>query len=117
MINVNYTEEKNIDNNSLLNIYNDADWSVYTKDLNNLKNAITNSLFVLTARVDGELAGLLRVVGDGLTIIYIQDILVLKKYKRQNIGTSLINQTLEKYINVRQKVLLTDDTKDRKSTV
>ena len=112
MINVNYTEEKNIDNNSLLNIYNDADWSVYTKDLNNLKNAITNSLFVLTARVDGELAGLLRVVGDGLTIIYIQDILVLKKYKRQNIGTSLINQTLEKYINVRQKVLLTDDTKE-----
>jgi len=38
--------------------------------------------------------------------------LVLKKYKRQNIGTSLINQTLEKYINVRQKVLLTDDTKE-----
>ena len=42
-----------------------------------LKNAINNSLKVLTAWDDEKLVGLIRVIGDGYTIIYIQDILIL----------------------------------------
>jgi GNAT superfamily N-acetyltransferase len=69
--------------------------------------AIKSSLDVFTAW-DGE--GLIRVVGDGQTIVYIQDILVLQGYKRQGIGTALLRQALETYPHVRQKVLLTDDS-------
>jgi ribosomal protein S18 acetylase RimI-like enzyme len=51
-------------------------------------------------------------VGDGLTIIYIQDILVLKAYKRKGIGKKLMNRVLERFVSVRQKVLLTDDNEE-----
>ena len=112
MLNITYTEEKEFNDSSLENLYNDADWTTYTNNLTELRNAIHNSLFVLTAKADNKLIGLIRVVGDGVTIIYIQDILVLQKYKRNKIGSNLIKKVIEKFENVRQKVLLTDDTKE-----
>ena len=52
----------------------------------------------------------MRIIGDGITIIYIQDIVILKSYKRKGIGTYLINSVGKEFESVRQKVLLTDDT-------
>ncbi len=49
---------------------------------------------------------------DGLTIIYIQDILVLKSYQRNKIGTQFIQQIQKTYNHVRQKVLLADERPD-----
>jgi ribosomal protein S18 acetylase RimI-like enzyme len=66
----------------------------------------------ISAWDDEKLVGLIRVVGDGQTIIYIQDILVLNEYKRNGIGTNLLNQILDKYKRVRQKVLLTNDSEE-----
>lgn len=107
-----YKEEKQIDQVSLLNLYNDAGWTAYTDNPEQLEKAIRNSLYTLTARKDNKLVGLVRIVGDGVTILYIQDILVLKNYKRKKIGTSLINIVLEKFKNIRQKVLLTEDNSE-----
>lgn len=55
------------------------------------------------------LVGLIRVVGDGYSIVYIQDILVLQEYQNNGIGKKLIEIVLNKYKDVRQKVLLTDN--------
>lgn len=107
---ISYKEEKRIDRDSLLNLYNDAGWSSYTNDIERLESGITNSLYVLTARYEDKLIGLLRIVGDGSTIVYIQDILVLSNYRRLKIGSRLVEISLEKFKDVRQKVLLTDDT-------
>jgi ribosomal protein S18 acetylase RimI-like enzyme len=74
--------------------------------------AIESSLLVVSAWDNDKLVGLVRVVGDGLTIIYIQDILILDKYKRRGIGTKLLNYVLDEYKYVRQKVLLTDDSEE-----
>lgn len=60
----------------------------------------------------GELVGLVRIIGDGLTIIYVQDILVLNTYQNQGIATELMKQILNKYSHVRQKVLLTEEAPD-----
>ena len=49
-------------------------------------------------------------VRDGATILFIQDIIVLPKYQRMGIGTSLINFVMKKYCDVYQIELLTDDT-------
>ena len=103
-----YKEEKNISTDELLALYNDAGWKAYTSHPEILTAAVNNSLFVLTAWDDGKLVGLLRAVGDGLTIIYIQDILVLKSHQRKGIGSALLKITLDKYTSVRQIVLLTD---------
>lgn len=95
---------------SILNLYNDVSWSAYTSNLEQLKNAIKNSLTVWTAWEDDLLIALARVVGDGYTIIYIQDILVLEAYQRRGIGSKLLEMILKKYKDVRQIILLTDDS-------
>ena len=96
-------------------LYSDAGWSAYTSDKDTLEKAINNSLFVLTAWSGEQLIGLLRAVGDGLTIVYVQDILVLQSYRRQSIGRQLLMQLLEKYSTVRQIVLMTDNTNETTS--
>ena len=109
MSDITFIETTEVDRSLLLELYNDAGWSAYTKDINKLENAIKASLYVRIAIKDEKLIGLIRVIGDGLTIIYIQDILVLEKFRRMKIGTMLITKTLQKFKDVRQKVLLTDD--------
>lgn len=103
---------KNINEKQLERLYNDAEWYAYTQDLDVLQNAINQSLEVISAWDGEELVGLIRIVGDGLTIIYIQDILVLKAYQNQGIATRLMQQILKNYKHVRQKVLLTEEASD-----
>ena len=55
------------------------------------------------------LIGLARVVSDGATICYLQDVLVNPSHQGHGVGRALVQATLEPYANVRQKVLLTDD--------
>ncbi len=107
------TLKSNIANiNDLENLYNDVGWIRYTNDLDKLEMAFRNSLKVITAWDDEKLVGTIRIVGDGLTIIYIQDILVLTKYHRKGIGKMLVNSILEEYKDVRQIVLMTDNEPD-----
>lgn len=105
------SHEKNIDSEKLMNLYQNVGWSAYTEDLDLLKNAIIKSLDVITAWDDDELVGLIRTIGDGLTILYIQDILVLKEHQKKGIGSILLKEVLDKYKHVRQKVLLTEEAK------
>jgi GNAT superfamily N-acetyltransferase len=93
-------------------LYDDVNWSSYTSDLPRLMEAIKCSLKVIAAWDNGKLVGLIRVVGDGKTIIYIQDILVLRAYHNKGIGSQLLKILLSKYKDVRQKVLLTNDAAD-----
>ena len=67
---------------------------------------------MLTAWDNPKLVGLIRIVGDSHTIIYIQDILVLKEYQGQGIGSKLLRLILEKYKSIHQIVLMTDNTKE-----
>lgn len=95
---------------SVLNLYNDVSWSAYTSNPVQLENALNNSLKVWTAWEDDLLVGLARVVGDGYTIIYIQDILVLEAYQARGLGSQLLTTIFEEYQDVRQIILLTDAT-------
>ena len=105
-----YIADKNIAMEQLINLYTSVGWSSYTQNPRQLQKAVANSLFAIGAYDQNQLVGLIRVVGDGLTIIYIQDLLVNPVYQRRGIGTKLINSVLKKYDSVRQKVLLTENT-------
>lgn len=109
---LNFINSKNINREQLKRLYNDVEWYAYTQDLEVLQRAVEQSLEVISAWKCEELVGLIRIVGDGLTIIYIQDILVLNAYQNQGIATQLMQQVLKKYKNVRQKVLLTEEAPD-----
>lgn len=109
---IKFNSSKNIDREKLERLYNDVEWYAYTQDLEILQQAIEQSFEVISAWDREELVGLIRIIGDGLTIIYIQDILVLNAYQNQGIATQLMQQVLKKYKNVRQKVLLTEEAPD-----
>ena len=58
----------------ILCLYTDAGWKAYTEDPDNLRKGYENSLLVLAAYEGDALQGIIRVVGDGQTIVFIQDI-------------------------------------------
>lgn len=91
----------------LLDLYADVEWTAYTKEPAVLEKAVKNSLKVWTAWDGEQLVGLARVVGDGYTIIYIQDILILESYQRRGVGSKFLEIILKEYEEVRQIVLLT----------
>ncbi|MCL1796575.1 MAG: GNAT family N-acetyltransferase, partial [Clostridia bacterium] len=94
----------------LENLYKDAGWSRYVEDMRNAMRGIENSLRVVTAWDDAALVGMGRIIGDQATILYVQDILVLGAYQRRGIGQGIMRRLLAPYDDVRQVVLITDDS-------
>lgn len=95
--------------NDLLALYSDAGWTAYTCNPELLLTAYENSLKVISAWDGNQLTGIIRAVGDGCTILYIQDIIVLSSYQRNGIGKQLMQDLLNIYPTIRQKVLMTDN--------
>lgn len=98
----------------ILELYLDNNWTSYTEKQEKLFTGIKNSLYSYAAYDNNKLVGLIRVVGDGNTIIYIQDILLLRAYQNKGIGSKLITNIIEKYEDVRQIILSTDNTESQK---
>ena len=109
---INYKENVQVEKEDFEKLYSSVGWIAYTNNLDVLDKAINSSLNVITAWDNEKLVGLIRVVGDNHTIIYIQDILVNPSYQNKKIGTQLMTMTLAKYKKVRQKTLLTEDAPD-----
>lgn len=91
----------------IMKLYSQNNWTSYTSDSETLFDGFRNSLYIYAAYDGDELVGLIRVVGDGFTIIYIQDIIVLPTHQLLGIGKTLTTHVLEKYSDVRQIVLTT----------
>lgn len=92
----------------ILELYTSNKWTNYTNNQESLFEGIKNSLYVYGAYLNDSLIGLIRVVGDNHTIIYVQDILVKPEYQNQLIGSTLLTHIIQKYTHVRQIVLMTD---------
>jgi len=108
---IHYVENPDVTVEDVLPLYEAVGWTNYTTKPEMLKAAFENSLHVLAAFTEeGILVGVLRAVGDGASILFIQDILVTPEYQHQGIGTELLQQTLEKYKNVYQIQLTTDNS-------
>lgn len=115
MNNLQFSDSKYLEHSQIKALYLDAGWSAYTNRFDNLIAGIENSLEVISCWDEDVLVGLIRAVGDGHTILYIQDILVLKAYQRKGIGKSLMEKLLEKHTTERQVILLTEDKEDKKA--
>lgn len=106
------TRYDTIDMDELLHLYATVGWTNYTDHPDMLKAALEHSLNVLAAYDGDTLVGIIRVVGDGHSIILIQDILVLPEYRRQKVGTVLMHAILSLYADVYQILLLTDNREE-----
>ena len=94
----------------ILNLYNSVGWANYVENPEMLKGAYEHSLKTYGAYSNEKLVGVIRVVGDGHSVIFIQDIIVLPEYQHKGIGTVLLRRILDDYKCVYQKHLLTDNT-------
>lgn len=92
----------------LLDLYNSVGWSSYTQNPERMVPMVENSWLVWTAYDDGALVGLIRVVGDGLTIAYIQDLLIAPEYQRRGIASELLSRVVESVSEIRQVFISTD---------
>lgn len=91
-------------------LYEDAGWTEYSKAMKDSMAGLRNSSFIVTAWDDTALVGMARAVSDGHTVVYIQDILVLGAYQRRGIGRALMHRLLKAHPDVRQTVLVCDDS-------
>ena len=82
----------------VLALYGSVGWTAYTEQPEALRRGFAGSLLTLASRENGTLVGLLRAVGDGCTVVLVQDLLVRPDHQRRGIGTALMQAALERYL-------------------
>ncbi|HEW5097195.1 TPA: GNAT family N-acetyltransferase [Streptococcus pneumoniae] len=94
----------------VLHLYQAVGWTNYTHQPQMLEQALSHSL-VIYLELDGDaVVGLIRLVGDGFSSVFVQDLIVLPSYQRQGIGSSLMKQALEDFKEAYQVQLATEQT-------
>jgi len=94
----------------VLHLYQAVGWTNYTNQPQMLEQALPHSLAVYLA-FDGEkIVGLIRLVGDGFSSVFVQDLIVLPSYQHQGIGSSLMKEALGDYKDAYQVQLVTEQT-------
>ena len=94
----------------VLHLYQAVGWTNYTNQPEMLEQALSHSLVIYLALDGDAVVGLIRLVGDGFSSIFVQDLLVLPSYQRQGIGSSLMKEALENYKDAYQVQLVTEQT-------
>ena len=113
--NMEIKEYQTYNEQEIIDLYQSVGWTNYTSCPEMLEEAYKNSLCILGAFEKEKLVGVVRVVGDGISIVFVQDILVLPEYQRQGVGSALMRAILKKYASVYQVELLTDSTEKSKA--
>lgn len=93
----------------ILRLYASVGWTAYIDHPEVLRKGFENSMLILAAYEGEKLLGIIRAVGDGATIVFVQDILVFPEYQRKGIGSALLQAVLDRYSHVRQIELATDN--------
>lgn len=109
-----YTADASLSAEQLVRLYDSVGWTAYTNEPDVLQRAVKASLAVVSAWDGKELIGLARIVGDGLTMVYLQDILIRPEHQGKGLGRELFRRVLAPFDGVRQKFLVTDGTEQQR---
>ena len=104
------TNERSVSINDVLHLYQAVGWTNYTNQPQMLEQALSHSLTTYLARDGEEIVGLVRLVGDGFSSVFVQDLIVLPSYQRQGIGSNLMKEALADYKDAYQIQLVTERT-------
>ena len=107
---INITKETSVSIDDVLHLYLAVGWTNYTNQLQMLAQALSHSLATYLARDGEEIVGLVRLVGDGFSSVFVQDLIVLPSYQRQGIGSNLMKEALADYKDAYQIQLVTEQT-------
>ena len=104
------TKETSVSLDDVLHLYQAVGWTNYTNQPQMLAQAMTHSLAIYLARDGEKIVGLVRLIGDDFSLVFVQDLIVLPSYQRQGIGSALMKQALADYKDVYQVQLATEQT-------
>ncbi|EIF40981.1 MULTISPECIES: GNAT family N-acetyltransferase [Streptococcus] len=104
------TKETSVSLDDVLHLYQAVGWTNYTNQPQMLAQALTHSLSIYLARDGEEIVGLVRLIGDGFSSVFVQDLIVLPTYQRQGIGSTLMKQALSDYKDTYQIQLATEES-------
>ena len=107
---IKFTKETSISIDDVLHLYQAVGWTNYTNQPKMLEQALSHSLATYLARDGEEIVGLVRLVGDGFSSVFVQDLIVLPSYQRQGIGSDLMKEDLADYKDAYQIQLATEQT-------
>lgn len=79
-----------------IQLRNSIGWKILKHD--KIKKGLDNSIYCVCAEDKGNIVGFGRIIGDGATVFYIQDIMVNPSYQKQKIGTLIMEKIID-YIN------------------
>lgn len=79
-----------ITEDEFLEMVNSVGWKTYSKE--QVKKALENTMYMVKATVNGELAGIGRVVGDYSIVCMLSDICVKPKFQGQGIGLKITSE-------------------------
>ena len=94
----------------VLHLYQAVGWTNYTHQPQMLEQALSHSLAIYMALDGDAVEGLVRLVGDGFSSVFVQDLIVFPSYQRQGIGGALMKKALGDYKDAYQIQLVTDQT-------
>ena len=104
------TKESSVSIDDVLYLYQAVGWTNYTNQPQMLEQALSHSLATYLARDGEEIVGLVRLVGDGFSSVFVQDLIVLPSYQRQGVGSNLMKEALADYKDAYQIQLVTEQT-------
>ena len=107
---IKFTKETSVSIDDVLHLYQAVGWTNYTNQPQMLDQALSHSLTTYLARDGEEIVGLVRLVGDGFSSVFVQDLIVLPSYQRQGIGSNLMKEALADYKGAYQVQLATDES-------
>ena len=94
----------------VLHLYQAVGWTNYTHQPEMLEQALSHSLVIYLALDGDAVVGLIRLVGDGFSSVFVQDLIVLPSYQGQGIGSNLMKEALADYKDAYQVQLATEQT-------
>ena len=103
------TKETSVSLDDVLHLYQAVGWTNYTNQPQMLAQALSHSLATYLASDGEEIVGLVRLIGDGFSSVFVQDLIVLPTYQRQGIGSTLMKQALSDYKDTYQIQLATEE--------
>lgn len=104
------TKETSVSIDDVLHLYQAVGWTNYTNQPQMLEQSLVHSLAIYVARDGEEIVGVVRLIGDGFSSVFVQDLIVLPSYQRQGIGSALMKKALADYKDAYQVQLATDES-------
>lgn len=73
-----------------LEVVESVGWKTYSKQ--QVQKALDNTMYAVSVKVDGDIAGIGRVVGDSSIVCILTDICVKPEFQRMGIGSMIVRK-------------------------